>query len=85
MNRQCTALSKSAVWAMVVGASLLLGGCGGDTPAGKTEGANQPAAANPYANMTLREKTAQAKKDRSKDEPSAQERRRAKLKEKTSQ
>ncbi len=70
---------------MVVGASSVLGGCGGETPAAKTDAANQPAATNPYANMTIREKTAQAKKERLKDEPSAQERRRAKLKEKTNQ
>jgi hypothetical protein len=63
---------------MIVGASYLAG-CGGEaTPPAKTETPSQPAAAAPPVAKNTGKKS--LKERLAEDEPSAQERRRAKLK-----
>jgi len=86
INKPSSALSKSVAWAMVVGASSVVGGCGNDTPEVKPETTVPPAAATaPPPRLTAAEKAALKKKQLTEDEPSAQERRRAKLKSKTAE
>ncbi len=87
MKKSSNAFTKSAAWVMVVGAGLAVWGCGGETPADKTETTPPPAAAAPAPpkRLTAAEKAELKKKQLTEDEPSAQERRRAKLKSKTAE
>jgi hypothetical protein len=81
MKKSCNAFSKSAVWALIVGATPVLGGCGGETPTVKTEALPPtPAVTAPPPKLSAAEKAALKKKQLTEDEPSAQERRAARLK-----
>lgn len=68
---------------MVAGASVVVMGCGGGTTAEKAEATSEPAVSAPPKKLTGAELRALNKKKLTEDEPSAQERRRAKLKSKT--
>ncbi len=81
MKKSSNVFRKSAAWAMVVGASSVLGGCSGETPEMKSEATPSPAAAAPAPpkHLSAAEKAALRKKQLTEDEPSAQERRKARL------
>jgi hypothetical protein len=79
MSNLSTGFRKSAAHVMIVGATTVVMGCGGETPVAKPEAA-APAPAAPLKKLTAAEQRAMLKKQLTENEPSAQERRREKLK-----
>jgi hypothetical protein len=81
MNIRSEALRIFAAWAVVVGATSVLAGCGAETPVEqKPESTSPPVAAAPPKPLSAAEKAALKRKQLTEDEPSAQERRKARLK-----
>jgi len=77
ITKSSNGFSKSYAWAVVFGASMIMGGCGDEAPPAKTDAASQPATSAPSDSAAQKGKT--KLRGAIEDERSAQERRRERL------